>query len=303
MNIKQESSYRILFLLNLLYDNEFSKNEIIEEFKKNNIEIKKTSINNYIEKLKNHNIPVSVKKIKNVNYYSLNKNNFITLKDDEIDTSNDVKRLITAEKNKELIKNAMRVFYKFALHVDNKDKRQELVNFGYYSKINWILVKQLQKHCKNKDIITIDYLLPNNENKYLTIHTDTIKIGDWSDRLYLSGILLGDNKLSQLPIDKIFMIKKVVKENVRIDLEVKVLTYKISNNVYKKTGLDKKEGLGEIKNNIVTIRRPLDDTFFTVQRLIYFCPELYYVSDEKIKNLIKEKLFALKDIYDNENEK
>ena len=72
--------------------------------------------------------------------------------------------------------------------------------------------------------------------------------------------------------------------------------------MFKKTGLDKKEGLGEIKNGIVTIKRPLDDTFFTLQRLMYFCPELYYVSDERIKNLVKEKLYTLKDMYNSGNE-
>ena len=142
----------------------------------------------------------------------------MSLCDDEIDISNDVKRLIAAEKNQEIIKNVMRIFYKFALHIENDDKKEELINFGYYSKINWLLVKQLKEHCKNKDIIMIDYLLPNNENKYLTIHADTVKTGDFSDRLYLSGVLENDNKLSQLPVDKIFMNKKVVKENVCMDL-------------------------------------------------------------------------------------
>ena len=73
--------------------------------------------------------------------------------------------------------------------------------------------------------------------------------------------------------------------------------------MFDKVGLDKKEGLGEIKNNIVTIRRPIDDTFFTLQRLLYFCPDLYYISDDKIKNLVKEKLYALKDMYGDEYDK
>ena len=143
----------------------------------------------------------------------------------------------------------------------------------------------------------IDYILSNGENKCLTIHTDTIKIGDWSNRLYLSGILNGDKKLSQLPIDKILTVKKIIKENVRIDLEVNVLVYKTSEDMYNNAGPDKKEGISEIKNGIVTIKRPIDDVFFTLQRLLYFCPDLFFISDNKIKNLIKEKLFALKDMY------
>ncbi len=302
-SMKQESSLKILFLLNLLCSGEFSKNEIIEKFKNNNVEIKKTSINNYIDKLKQYDIPITTKKIKNVNYYSLEKKYNVTLKQNELDCANDVKKLILSEKNQEIIKNTIRVFCKFALFANDNDTKLELADFGYYSKINWLLVKQLKEHCKNKNIITISYILPNSEKKNLTIHTDMIKMSDWSERLYLSGILEGDNKISQLPVDKISKIKKVVKENVKINLEVPVLTYKISKEMYEKIGVDKKEGLSEIKNNIATIRRPIDDTFFTIQRLLYFCPDLYYISNEKIKNLVKEKLYTLKDMYSEEFDK
>lgn len=302
MNIKYTSSLKVLFLLNLLYDGQYSKKEIIEEFTKNNINIKKTSINNYIEKLKSNDIPIIIKKIKNTNYYSLDKNQIIYLKQNETDAAQDVKKILIAQKNKYLIKKAMQIFYKYALHIEDKNTKLELVNFDYYSKINWHLVKQLEYHCKNKNIIMLDYILPNGKNKYLIIHADTIKIGDWSNRLYLSGILKGDNKLSQLPVDKIFMVKKILKENIRISLKVDVLEYKISKKEFEKTGLDEKEGLTKIENNIVTIKRPLDDIFFTVQHLIHFCPDLYYVSDEKIRNYIKEKLYTLKDMYENKIE-
>ena len=302
-NMKQSSSLKILFLLNLLCKKEISKNEIIEEFKKNDTEIKKTSINNYINKLKQYGIPIITKQIKNVNYYTFDKKYDIKLKRNELDSASDVKKLVLSERNQEIIKNTMRVFYKFALHTNDNDTKLELADFGYYSKINWLLVKQLKEHCTKKNVIKILYSLPNGENKELIFHADMIKMGDWSERLYLSGIFDGDNKISQLPVDKILKIKKVVKENVKINIEVPVLIYKISKEMYKQVGLDKKEWLSEIKNDIVTIKRPLDDTFFTIQRLLYFCPDLYYISNEKIKNLVKEKLYTLKDMYSEEFDK
>ena len=301
-NLAKESTLKVLFLLNLLCHKVLSKKEIIEEFKKNDVEIKKTTINNYINKLKSNNIPIAIAQIKNVNYYSLDKKYIINPSNEELDASSDVKKLLFNEKKQQIIKNTMRVFYKFALNTDNSKTREELVDFGYYSKINWLLVKKLEQHCKNKDIILIDYILPEQEHKSLEFHADTVKIGDWSNRLYLSGILKDDNKISQLPIDKIFKIKKVIKENVRINLKTQLLTYKISKEMIEKTGLDKKESLSEIKQGIATIRRPVDDTFFTIQRLLYFCPDLYYISNKRIKTLIKEKLYALKDIYNDEYE-
>ena len=301
MNMKQESSYRILLLLKLISQKKLSKNEIIEEFKKNNIKIAKTTINNYIEKLQDNDIPIKITKNKNINLYSLDKKDYVFIDDIEVDVAQDVKKLVLLEKNQDIIRSLMKVFYKFALFVDDKDTQLKFLNFGYYSKINWSLVNQLIEHCKNKNIITVDYIMPNGENKYITIHADTLKIGDWSQRLYLSGIFQGDNKLSQLPVDKIFMVKKIVKENIRIDIETNVLTYKVSLDSFKKIGLDKKEILADEKDSIVTIRRPLDDTFFTVQRLMYFCPDLYYISDEKTRNIIKEKLYTLKEMYSDEN--
>lgn len=299
MNMKQETSLRILFLLNLLYKGKYSKNEIMEEFKKNGVTVRRSSINNYIEKLKEYDIPIVVEQIKKSNYYSIKNECQLDLKTSEINASSDVKRLLISEKNEYIIKKAMRVFYKFALQTEDKGIRQELINFGYYSKINWLLVKCLREHCKKKNIIKIDYLLPNGKNRYINFHADTIRMGEWSERLYLSGFFEGDNKISQLPIDKIFMIKKVIKENVRISFETKVLTYKVGLDTYNEAQPDEKESV-QIKDNIAIIKRPADDIFFTIQRLLYFCPDLYYISDVGIKNLVQEKLYTLKDMYDDE---
>ncbi len=296
-DLKKQSSFRVLFLLNMLFDKERSKNEIIEEFKKNNIEIKKTTVLNYINKLKENNISIITKKIKNTNYYSVEKNAPVSLKHLELSAASDIKTILASDKRIDFVKNLIKVFYKFSLHVKDNNTKFELVNFDYYSKINWGLVKQLEKHCKNKDIISIEYITPSEELKTLTLHCDMIKIGDMSKRLYLSCILNGDNKLSQLPVDKIFTVKKIIKKYAKINLKTNVLIYKISERMLNETGLNKKEKLLEVKNNIATIKCPTSDTFFTLQRLMHFCPELYYVSDENLRNLVKEKLYTLKEMY------
>ena len=68
----------------------------------------------------------------------------------------------------------------------------------------------------------------------------------------------------------------------------------------QKNKLDKKEMLDEIKNNIATIKRPIEDEFSLIQRLLSFCPELYYISDNNLKNKVIEKLNILKDTYNND---
>jgi len=68
-----QSSIRILFLLKLLLKNEYNKIQIIDEYKKYNYEIKKTTINNYIKKLRKYNIEITEKIINNKKYYSEKK--------------------------------------------------------------------------------------------------------------------------------------------------------------------------------------------------------------------------------------
>lgn len=298
-NKNLNSTDRALFVLNLLSLGKFSKNQIIEEFKKQNINITISTINNYLEKLKQYEIPIKSEKENNISYYFLEKK-FIEpdFTQEELSILQDIKKLLILEKNFDNIRKAMRIFYKVALLVDNQEKRLQLIDFEYYSKINWRLVKELKNHCLNKNIITFDYLLPNGNHRFLTLHCDKLKVDNTTDRLYLWGVLENDYKFSRLPIDKIFMIKNIKEKNVRFDMEVKVLTYKISKEIYKKTTLDEKETMTNIKNNIVTIKRPIDDSFSTIQRLMYFCPDLYYISDEKIKKSVEEKLLILKDSYD-----
>ena len=197
---KTTSIQRILFLLSLLYIKEYNKNELIEEFKKNNISIKKSSIENYIEKLKKYNIPILTKQKKNVNYYYLEKERkYKTATQNEYQAIRETKKLLFLKKNFDGIRMAMRAFYKFAKCTKEDDDRQELIDFGYFSKLNWLLIRKLEECCENKDVILVDYVLPNGKNKYISIHVDELKLSNTSDRLYLSGVFEGDNKFSILP--------------------------------------------------------------------------------------------------------
>ena len=128
-NIKKQSSFRVLLLLNILFNKEYCKKEILEEFQKLDIPIKKTSINNYINKLKANNIPITVKQVKNTNYYSIDKNVSIPLKFLELSALSDVKNILISSKNIDLIKCVMRVFYKFALYAEDDDTKFELMDF------------------------------------------------------------------------------------------------------------------------------------------------------------------------------
>ena len=296
--LQKNSSFRILYLLKILYNKAYSKNEIIEEFKKIGVCVNKTTILKYINKLNECEINITCEKIKNKNFYSIKKQSTLNLTQDEINSSQSLKKRIILNGSENEIRCMMLLFYKFALYSEDDDLRRNLIDFDYYSKINWHLVNKLKKHCESHDIIELDYIQSSNERKDIIIHADNITTQGTSNRLYLIGMLEGAKKFSKLPIDKIFMVKKVIEKYVRYDLEKDVISYKVSKESFEKAPVDKKEVVFDKDKDIITVIRPLDDSFHIVQRLLYFCPDLYYISDTNIRNLVREKLLNMKGFYE-----
>ena len=50
---------------------------------------------------------------------------------------------------------------------------------------------------------------------------------------------------------------------------------------------DLQEKVIEETNDRITLQRPIDDDFYIIQRLLSFCPEIYYISDERIIYIIR----------------
>ena len=301
--MKNSSTYRVLYLLNLLSQKDCSKNEIIEEFSKIGEKITKPSINSYIKKLEENNFKIEILNNKNSNIYRLKQKNVpLELEESELRCLEDIKKVLAAQKDYNKIRNFIRILYKFVLNIKNENQASRFFDFDYYSKINWRLVLELEKHCKNKDLIEIDYVLHSGETKKISLYENQIKISDWSTRLYLWGVFKGSNQLSYLPIDRILMINKVKKGQNVLNFYNKKITYTISKSLFEDIELDKDEKLIELTDKYATIQRTINDEFYLLQRLMSFCPDLFYISDEKIKNSIKEKLNNLKLSYEGEYE-
>lgn len=298
--MKSSSTGKVLFLLNILSKGYLTKNQIIEEFNKNNLKVTKSLITNYIDKITKIGINIEIKtnNKREKMYFFKGDNAKLCLNKKELNAVSDLKKLLICQKDYQKIKKTMRLFYKLAKYIKDDEIKSAFIDFGYYSTINWSLVKALETHCQEKNVITIDYILPNGTNRYITLHADEIKISEWSERMYLRGILEGSKQFSHLPIDRIYMIKKVVKRKVRFNLLVDFITYIVDSNIYQEIGADKDEKIIKIKDNRTYVQRPVDDEFYILQRLFYFCPKLYYISDSKIKTKLKEKLEKLKRIYD-----
>ena len=298
--MKIDISDKILFLINLLEQETLSKNEIIQKYQqKLNINISKSAITNYFNKLKKYNIKIKITKNKNKNLYCIDKDEYyIKLTEKEFDSLDKVKKILLLTKSKNELKTHMRTFLKFALVQKENLERVRMCDFGYYSKINLFLLKKLEVHAKNKDTIDINYINMNNEMLVMKIHCIDIKISDWSNKMYLVCVLANQQKLSFLSVDKIFSVKKVYKNKKPPELKFKTLIFKTTKRAYNTLEKDNKEKIINSSEKLITIERPLDDYFFLSQRLLHLAPHIYYINDEKIKSLIKNKLLSIKAKYD-----
>lgn len=293
---RDKATYRALFVLNLLSCAEYDRNQLIEELHKLDYKISKTTISNYIEQLILHGIPILKRKVKGKYFYSIDKKKIYSdFSEPELSLSDSLKKLLIAEKDYRSLRKAIIIYYKFALKTSNIDSRKELADFGYFSTLNWRLVNELEIHCREKNLIKLEYMLPQGEFKDINFIADRIKVGDWTNRLYLSGVFSGAQKISNLPIDRICMVKETLKKHERLDFEAPILVYKVKKQAYQSMPEQKSE-LVSFDKDIAIIKRPLDD-FNIAQRLLHFCPHLLYISDNNLKKILEEKLNMLKELY------
>lgn len=300
--MKVSSTDKLLYLLNLLIDDDYTKAQIIEKFSENGVNIQRSLITNYIERFHKCGIDIKSKvneKREKVYYYEKKETDLFFTKE-EMQAISDAKKILISQKNYDRIRKTMRLFYKLSRYIKDEDDKLKFIDFGYYSTINWNLLRRLEWHCKNKDVVSLDYILPTGGNKTITMRADSIKTSTWSNRIHLHGLLCDRKYFMHLPIDRIYMVKEVIKEKESFSDIQNNLIYKVSKKIYEKSFVDDKEQIIETNKDVVTIKRPIDDEFYIIQRLLSFCPMIYDISNKRIKMLLKEKLELVKALYSNE---
>lgn len=291
---------KVLYVLYLLTISDYTKDEIIKKCNEAGfLGLNEYLVASYIKTLTDNGFSITTKKEKKKNIYHLEEKPFrLKLNDDEIEALENIKKIVISKKDIKSIKDAMRFFYKFVLSMENDDHKNILIDFDYYSKINWYLVGELEKHCKNKDIILIEYAHHTKSPLKLKIHTDRLSINEWSDKIYLWGEVYENKEISFLPVERIFMILETVEENVPFEIPINEIEYKISRKLYDEIELDKEESVKELTKEFAIIKRNKNNKFYIIQRLMSFCPELYSISDDEIKEKVKENLNKLKSCYE-----
>ncbi len=300
--VADDSIFELLFVYRLLFEGAHTIEDIQDEFLHESQTISAEKILSCIKALKKYGVKVEAFKLDTTVSYRVSRQGYSEIKfsKEELRILSDVKKLLVARKNYDSIQSAIKFLYKVAFFVKDTDKRQDVTDFGYFSTLNWFMITKLKEHCKNKDIIVLDYITPEGKGRYITFHADNLELNPKSNRLYLNGVYKEKSEylLASLPVDRIFMIKKVIKKQTPFDIRMKVITYKISKKMYESIKLEKEERVLQVQKKFVTIQRIVENEFKTVQKLLTYCPQLYYVSDDKIRNILIEKLEILKENYE-----
>ena len=130
--MQNSSIYKILFLLKLLCEKDYTKKELLDEFKKSNIKTSGVSISAYIKKLKQNKINIEIYKKKNKNIYHFKRNPAqFNLTKEETDAIYDIKKLLYAKKDYNKIRKVIRLFCKLIFFAKGDELRSNLLDFCY----------------------------------------------------------------------------------------------------------------------------------------------------------------------------
>lgn len=295
--MKISQTNKILSLLYILQNKECDFIELIEIFKRKNIEISKATLKKYFNLLKQNGIPLKISKNKNKNLYCLElKKDSFQLDDKDVKLLCDLKKIVINDYNYKEIRQIMEFYLLLKDFVLKEDLKYSLIDFGYYSTINWYILEELEKHCQNNSVVEIEYVLPKGEIQNYIFHLDKIKVNDENGRIYIYGINENYKRFSQLPIERIFSIKKVLRKNKQFNVICELLNAKI-----KKENFDiSKFNPFYFKNtdkDYYVFEYPLIDDFDTIQILLQLCPNIYDISNENIKEKLFNKLKAMETLY------
>jgi len=289
MELKQKASstgFRVLFVLELLLEAPLSKDEIVNELLKNP----------YIQNVSYETLRLDLNTLKKAGFEIQNtgrKNNYrYEIKRDPIKFKLTKKELKVLTQTKdaiiklsrwEYILKLYKVFEKISALTDDENAVCELMNFRYFSNIDFEILKDLNALVKRNKTVLLLYNSPNSGIKEIQIKLKEIKYQ--GSKLHLIGISDNYPDNTVLRVDNILKIIKILgkkEENLK-KCKTKKIIYRIKKEALEYMNLLKGEKI--LKENDVFIETELksDNDFMIVQRLLSFGDDLILIKDKKIK--------------------
>lgn len=298
-NISQ-TGYRVLFILHLLMKAPHSKSEIIEKINKNPFlnDVTLDTIRLDINTLKSLGFCFKMGNRSNNFRYEIDLSPIkISLSKSELKILNIAKKTAMNFLDFDEILSIYETLEKISKLVEPSEELDELLNFGNYMYLDLKIVKELQKHCKEKNEIEIVYNSPINPNQTMRVVCHYLRCPKKKQKLHLWCTSDKYAGAVYLRVDKIKEIKALVRSGCVSEFEVKKCRYKIAHQTVLPYELEDFEQIVVLNDRFIEIEADYLNEFDFMQRLLGFGSDLIEISEGKIKKKFLSTLKKIQGVY------
>ncbi|MBQ6515982.1 WYL domain-containing protein, partial [bacterium] len=187
-----------------------------------------------------------------------------------------------------------RLFNKLTDFTEPAEYKELIKGISILKNLNIDLLEELNKDCKNKNLILIKYQSPRSSEREIKIKTDYI--GFRSNKLYLFGFDTEHKKHVFLNISR---IKEILLRFLDKDIpEAPLTTVKFRLKNFENYTLENTEIITDKNENEATIMGQYYNDFIAIQRMMYFAEDCTVLEPQEIVDKIIEKLLNMRKHYD-----
>ncbi len=292
------TGYRILLVLQLLMHKEASKEDIIKAVSKTlcSKKISADTVRLDINTLKSAGFCVECKEAGKNSRYRLAQNPIsIKLLRSEILAINQIKDAVFELQDWKYILNLYKVFEKISKFIEAGELKNKLLDFKYFSNIDFSLLKELDYHCSKKHEITVLYNSPLGI-KPIRIRCEEIEYDPSTCKIHLWGETQNYEHLGCLRADKIIRVENVAKYTSIKEFDGIFINYKVKKKALETMNLKEGEEILSADNAAVVISAKVRNNFTFLQRLALLGENVSDV-DPDIKEEMLKKLHDTRALY------
>ncbi len=292
------TGYRILLVLQLLMQHEASKEDIIKAVSKTlcSKEVSADTVRLDINTLKSAGFFVECKEAGKNSCYRLAQNPIsIKLLKSEILAINQIKEAVFELEDWKYIFNLYKVFEKISKFIEEEEFKNKILDFKYFSSIDFSLLRELDYHCSKKHEIAVLYNSPLGI-KSIRIRCREIKYDRNTRKIHLWGEIQSYKYLGCLRADKIICIENIIKHPLIKEFDGIFINYKIKRKALETINLKEDEKILSLDGDSVTIKTKVRNNFNFLQHLALLGENVLDI-DADIKKEMLKKLQETRDIY------
>ncbi len=300
MELKQKASstgFRVLYLLDLLLEAPRTKDDILNELLKNpdvsNVSYETIRLD--LNTLKKAGFEIENLGKTNNYKYKIKKDPIkFKLTKKELKVLTQTKDAILKLSRWEYILKLYKVFEKISGLIEEDEIINEIMDFRYFSGVDFEILKNLNALTKRKKTVLLLYNSPNSGTKEIQIKLKEIKYE--GSKLHLIGISENYPDNTVLRIDNIVKIIKILSKNETAKKGgLKKTVYKIKKEAFRFMNLLSEEKVLKEGEDFIETELKSDNDFMVVQRLLSFGDNLISIKNKDIncinsiyKNFLKE---------------